>query len=139
MYTFQNSPMTFKASADVCTCRFVKLDTSDVGSVIQGAAASDVCIGVSGVAEQLQPSIGGTTNVHALSGYSCQVYSVGQVAILEVGTGGLTVGDTVCSDSVGKGVTSSGTAGKTYYAIALETGVAGDRVRVLVVPGVKTS
>ena len=140
MFPMFSNSMTRKAGADVYACRFVKLSTSDVGAVIQGAAAADVCVGVSAQENFYPPSTpGATADLHAPSGYSCRFFPIGNEAVLELGTGGCTVGDTLCSDANGKGVVSSATAGKTFYAQALETGVAGDRVRVMVYPGVKTS
>ncbi len=138
MYTTLNNPKTFGAGGDVYVCRFVKF-TSNAGSVVQAAAASDAVIGVSTQDERLPSTLGGTADLAAASGQGVKVFTVGQEAVLELGTGGCTAGNTLESDANGKGVVSSATAGKTYAAIALETGVAGDRVRVWIQPGNKST
>lgn len=78
MYTTLNCPRTFGASGDVYVCRFVKVDASGVGSVIQAAAAANVCIGVSAQEERLPSTLGGTADLAAASGQSVKVFTYGQ-------------------------------------------------------------
>lgn len=141
MTASQCNYFTFKAAADVYKGRFVKLSTSDTGSVVQASDELDLTIGISGPFDYYPPGVvGSTALLHAPSGRPCQVIMPGSTALLQLGTGGATVGDTLAADADGMGVASGTNVGNTFGALALETGVADDFIRVLVVPiSVKTT
>jgi hypothetical protein len=132
---------TFKAAGDVYQGRFVMLSTSDTGSVVQANDALDLTIGVSGPFEFYPPGVVGSVDLlHAPTGKMCQVVMPGSIALLQLGTGGATVGATLAADADGKGVAAGTNVGNTFGAIALEAGSANDFIRVLVVPiSVKTT
>lgn len=136
-----NTPsFTLKATADINVCRFVKISASDTGGGTMGSAAADRTLFISDSSDYYPPGVdSATAGVAGPSGKSCKLYGPGSVAMLELGTGGCTVGDGLVSDASGKGVVVTATAGRPFWAYALETGVAGDRVRVFLQPGVVTS
>jgi hypothetical protein len=106
------------AEAAINPRRLVKFGTAD-GSVIQAAAAADKPIGV---ADQLgQLTVGGRVDV-VMAGI-CEV---------ELG-GGVTRGDPITADAVGRGVLAAPAAGTNNGVVgrALMSGVLGDVVTVI--------
>jgi len=112
---------TYYAGAEINACRFVKPGSAD-NAVIQAAANTDGIIGVSGslVAALAQP---------------VDIAHTGLAKLLLGGT--VTRGDKLTSDANGKGVELSDTilasAAAHCGAIALQSGVVGDIIDVLVV------
>jgi hypothetical protein len=117
------------ANGNIAPSRFVKLDTTDTGRVVQ-CGAGDKVYGVS------QPQVhnialsgGGFSTPDdgyaAAAGEMLNIYGPGDPGVLlEIGSGGCTNGDRLESDVNGKGVTS--TVDKHEYgAIALATCSAG--------------
>lgn len=123
-------PMVYVASATILVSRFVK--SSGVGTVAQQGTAGDPCIGISQDGGRYAPVPSNTADPveAAQSGETLDVIQPGENrdATLLLGTGGATVGGHLMSDANGKGVAV--TTGKHAGAIALETGVAGEVIRV---------
>lgn len=112
---------SFNAEAAVSPFRIVKVGAAD-GGVIQGAAASDVLLGVSG--EMGQSTVGGR----------CDVVMDG-IADVEYG-GTVTRGARLTSDATGRAVAAAPAAGTNngVIGIALVSGVVGDIGSALVSP-----
>lgn len=137
MYATPRTAMpSFKAGGPIYKCRFLELSTSADWTVTQAnAGAADILFGVSGDYDKYPPSTpGATAGLHAETGDTVAVIFPGEIAILELGSGGATRGVGLIPDSDGKGVAVGATAGSTFYAQALEAGSAGDYIRVLVLP-----
>lgn len=111
----------YTANATVNPSRFVKFDSAD-DLVIQGAAATDLLIGVS------------VETIGASSGESLDVIHAG-LAYVEAG-GNITRGTKVTSDANGKAVAAAPAAGSNVQVggIALASAVSGDLIPVLVLP-----
>jgi hypothetical protein len=126
--------VAFRAGGDVAPCRFVTLSAS--AFTIQAATANQPPIGVSfsGTREAPVPS---ASPLLAIAGEGCPIWGPGETALLELG-GTVTTGALLKSDASGKGVAiaASGTDLQRYGAVALEPGAAGERIRVLIQPGV---
>lgn len=110
--------LTGACEAAVAGYRFVKDGATD-GSLLQGALATDLLIGIS---NQLGGNIGDNAD-----------YIVSGEAELELG-GAVTRGQRLTSDANGKGVTTA-VAGNILGAIARTSGVAGDIIPVFVIFG----
>lgn len=108
----------YAAGGAIAARRLVKVGSAD-GAVLQAAAATDLIVGIS-------PELG------ADSGARCDVYHLG-IAELELG-GEVARGGQVTADADGKGVAVSA-AGQRVGAIALQSGVSGDIIRVLSMAG----
>lgn len=112
---------SYQAGATINPFRIVKFGAADY-EVIQGAAAADALIGV-------------TTEVDASTGERVDVIHSG---IADVKLGGTVArGALVTSDANGQGVAAAPAAGTNNGVIgrALVSGVSGDVIPVLVVPG----
>jgi hypothetical protein len=122
--------MVYVASATILVSRFVK--SSGVGTVAQQGTAGDPCVGISQDGGRYAPVPSNTADPveAAQSGETLDVIAPGEQrdATLLLGTGGATVGGHLMSDASGRGVAV--TTGKHACAIALETGVAGEVIRV---------
>jgi hypothetical protein len=118
-----------QANGTIAPCRFVKLDPSASFSAIQ-AGAGDRTFGIS-VDATIDPPLSGASTAAANAGDQLEYYTPGEVCRLELGTGGCTAGDLLKPDANGKGI--AGVAATQFYgAEALETGVAGEFVNVMV-------
>ena len=115
------SPLSFKAGATVNINRFVKLNTT-AGEVIQGAAGTDIVIGVA-----------------ALGGAAADNIPVQMAGKAKVTAGAaVALNAQVTSDATGRAVTVA--TGNTAAGLALQAaGAAGDVIEVLLatpnVPG----
>jgi hypothetical protein len=116
---------TFNAGASVNHARFVKFDTDDE-TVIQSAAAADFTIGVS----DFSPNATATA-----SGERVDVQLTDVATVTYGGT--VTRGQLVISDSTGRAITATATAGTNVRAcgVAMVSGVVGDLGAVLLTPG----
>lgn len=137
-----NVDMTFRATGDINTRRFVTTDAAlTAGFGVKqavAAAVTQVVIGISQDYDKAAPGLAGSTaGLAAASGDQLLVKGWGSVAMLELGTGGCAAWDGMVPDVNGKGVVASSNAGVVYNALALEPGAAGDFVRVLVLPPVQ--
>ena len=119
------------AGGNVNPCRFIKLDSSADFQAVLATAATDDLFGISQDAQRTAP-ITGASDYAAVSGESLPHYENGSVCLLELGSGGATRGNLLVSDGSGKGVVaaSSGTALQCIGAQALESGSAGEFIRV---------
>jgi hypothetical protein len=110
----------YTAGGAVTARRIVKFDGS--GNIVQGAAATDLLIGVS-------------TDIDAISAGPVDVI-MGGTARIKAG-GIITRGQQVTSDSAGKAVVAEPASGVTVrvIGIALETSADGDEIDVLLRQG----
>lgn len=130
---------SLKAGGDIYKCRFVELSTSADWTCTQAnAGATDIILGVSGDFDKSPPGVtGSTAGLHAASGDTVTVLYPGEVAMLQLGSGGATRGVGLVPDSNGKGVAYTANAGATFNAIAMEAGSEDDFIRVYIVPPVQ--
>jgi hypothetical protein len=112
-------PEAFKAGAAISQFRFVKAG-ADATHLIQAAAATDTVLGI-----YAAPQNANTED-------KLDVVYVGRT-ILEVGTAGVSFGDRLTSDSVGRAVTAA--TGNKIGAVALATGTVGQFIPVVLAPG----
>ena len=127
-----NTPARLVAGGTIYPCRFVKPSTAADDRGLQ-ATANDRLIGISydhGKHAPLSDLV--TDNPHAEAGDSLGLYGDGDNnVLLELG-GTVTRGDRIKADANGKGVTvaTTGTTIQQSGAVALESGVAGEKIRV---------
>lgn len=114
---------TYYASGAVAAYRFVALGSAD-NTMVQASAATDQLIGIS-------DSLGGEDT------RPFDVGMLGDIVPLDIG-GTVTRGNDLTADANGKGVAVSATVAAASNvnvgAIALQSGVDGDRINVLVFP-----
>lgn len=126
--------MVYVASGTILVSRFVK--SSGVGTVAQQSTAGAMCLGVSQEGGRAAPLPANTADPveAAQSGESLNVILPGEGIdpMIVLGTGGATVGNELQSDANGKAIVCS-TDEKYVQAIALETGSAGEAIRVRLV------
>lgn len=132
-----NDGPSMKANGTIAPSRFVKIDTSGDHLVVQATAGSgshgDLPIGICQVGQKNPPGVlGSDSAVAAAAGDPIQIWTLGDVAPLTCGSGGLTRGDQVKSDASGQGITASST-GDLVGAIAIESGAAAAVVLVQIV------
>lgn len=123
----------FKAGGDINPKRFVVIDATDTNTVVEASGVTAVLVGISTDATKASPSDGAST-LAAEDGDHIETRMDGEVALLNLGTGGATAGDKLTSDSDGKGITSS-TDEDYWGALALESGSAGEDIEVLIMTG----
>ena len=113
---------SYDAGAAIAKYRIVKFGASD-GAVIQGAAATDLVIGVN-------------ESLDVASGERVDVIRAG-IAEVEFG-GTIARGAKVVSDATGKAVAAAPSAGSNVQVIGIAevSGVSGDIARVLISPSV---
>jgi hypothetical protein len=127
---------SYRALGDIGTCRFVTQSAS-YDDAITESNSGDQPIGVSGKDTRTPPYSGLDDGLHAVSGEAALVYTAGDEALLDLG-GTVTAGDYVKPDNSGKGVTASTDKDKVCVK-ALESGVDGERIRVIVLPPMQLS
>ncbi|GAB6165613.1 hypothetical protein JCM19992_16130 [Thermostilla marina] len=129
-----NTPPQLVAAGDIRPCRFVKIAAQHKAAECD---ANELPIGVSQQGTD-KPEIENLSSatLAAAAGESLQIYSVGDVCLLEAGAT-INAGDRLKSDADGKGVpiATTGTALQNYGAVALQDGAAGELVRVFVLIG----
>lgn len=120
------------SGGDIRPARFIKLSTSADHTVLE-SDANERIFGVSIDAAQDAP-IPNADGDAADSGDFFRYFGPEEEATLELGTGGATRGDMLKSDADGKGVVaaSTGTTVQWIGAEALESGSAGEKIKVLV-------
>ena len=127
----------FACGGDIYPKRFVKRSTAADFTVLQADADSQPC-GISQAWTRDAPGLSGASTVAGASGDSIQVHSnlsgetQDSTVWLELG-GTVTRGARLMPDANGKGITA--TSGKYYGAIADESGVSGEFIRVTPVIG----
>lgn len=121
----------YVAGGNISPAVFVMLSTSADHTVLQ-ATAGALCIGVSGRSTHTAPLSGLDDGYNAVDGESVRIYVEGEVC-------GLTLGGTVAAGdrlkATTNGVAITGTAGATYHARALQAGVSGEIIDVIVEHG----
>lgn len=113
--------LSYDASATINPYRFVKEATDP--KVAQAASAADDVVGI---ANYLGVTYSATAEVNTVE------VNVTRIAELEF-AGAVARGAKITSNADGKGLAAVST--NKYYAIALAAAVAGDRKKVLLVPG----
>lgn len=114
------------ANGNIAPCRFVRLDTSNEGRVVQSGAGEDIW-GISQPYERRHTLL--SDGYAAIAGENVNVIGPGDdEALLDLG-GTVSVGDYLKADANGKGVVGSTDKDKTG-AVALTAGVSGDRIKV---------
>ena len=127
-------PINYVAGGTIEPCRFV-IHSTATKTVTQAAAVTSPYAGISQEGSAAPP-ISGAATAAATSGTGLRVYGPGEECTLEIGSGGVTAGDMLVSDSSGKGITRSAynSANVQFVgAIALATASAGELCPVRVV------
>lgn len=120
----------YVANGNIRPSRFVKLDTTAVGKVLE-ADANDPVYGVSQEGTRNPPYSSLDDGFCAIAGENVRVYTEPEECWLQIGSGGCTVDDMLKSDADGKGVTTT-TETENAGALALETGLEDQLIRVRV-------
>jgi hypothetical protein len=122
----------FRAGAAVSPSRIIK--QSAAFTAIQATAKSDKPLGITRQWSKFPPIVDYSLSADHATAAGDPIAFAGplNVELVEVGSGGLTAGDDVTSDSVGKGITFSGTGWSV--GIALEAAPAGSFCPVWVFP-----
>lgn len=118
------------AGGDINPSRFVRISTAANKTVLEADAGSRT-YGISQEGTQDTPLPNAST-LAAAAGDQLRLYKRGEIALLEIGSGGCTAGDALKSDGDGKGVTTT-TNNDWVGAEALETAAAGEKALVEVV------
>lgn len=129
-----NTPPVLVAGGNIRPSRFVKSSSTADHRGLE-ADANEMVIGISGEGGKYPPLNDlVTTNNHAEAGDPIRLYGDGDICLLELGSGGATRGLRLISDGDGKGVAmaTSGTTIQHFGAVALESGLEGDKIRVQV-------
>lgn len=131
MFGFE--PIPALAGGTINPCRFIAQDTAADNQVVQAGANARVC-GISTEAPRDAP-IDGASGVAASLGDGNMMYNPeGNVCLLEIGSGGITRGAEIKSDTDGTGIAAATTGAVKQWvgAWALESAVQGELARVLV-------
>lgn len=124
--------VTFVAGGAIAPSRFVQLSSANDYTVVQPSVANSECLGISQVGTKNPPgTTGASTNAATADNDPIQVFVPGDVAIIELGTGGAVRGQWLTTDTVGRGVGTS-TVGHWCSAKALQSGAIGEFIEVLV-------
>lgn len=124
-----NSP-NYIAGGDIRTCRFVKMGAADL--TVLESDANEAVIGISQEGAKSAP-IPGASVLAAAAGENIDVHGLGVECLLVI-SDTVARGAYVKSDADGAGVTlaTTGTTAQNVGAMALQSGVAGDKIRVVV-------
>jgi hypothetical protein len=120
------------AGGDIRPARFVKISTAADYTLLE-ADANERIFGIAENASQDAPIPSADADA-ADAGDSFNFYMSGEECLLELGSGGVTRGGMLISDADGKGVAAAttGTTVQWIGAEAIESGSAGEKVRVIV-------
>lgn len=122
------------ATGNVSPCRFVKLGVAadETGTA---AGANEAVIGISGDGSRNAPGTAGDDGFIAVAGETIPVFGPGRKCLLELG-GTVTRGDRLKSGAAGVGVAAAttGTTRQECGAVALQSGVSGQKVLVVIIP-----
>lgn len=128
----RNQSPNLIAGGTIYPHRFVKVSTAADNTALQGSANAAV-IGISGVGTKDAPGVTGNTYAAAAAD-PLEIFGLGDIPLLEAGSGGFTRGDWLKSDADGKGVPIAGTGGnQNIGAKALESAAEGELGRVQIV------
>lgn len=121
----------YVAGGNISPAVFVMLSTTADSTILQ-ATAGALTIGVSSRSTHTAPLSGLDDGYNAVEGESVRIFVEGEVC-------GLTLGGTVAAGdrlkATTNGVAITGTAGATYGARALEAGISGEIIQVIVENG----
>ncbi len=121
------------ANGNIPPCRFVKLDTSAADKVLV-CGAGESPYGVSGPGVRNVPGdIGLDDGYHAIAGHNCLVFGPPEKDVLLEAGGTITIGALLKSGAAGVAVATV-TNLDIVGAIAMQAGVAGDLIRVQLIP-----
>lgn len=134
-HAFTNFP-GMVAGATIAPKRLLKLSTSAEFTLIHNAAATTACIAVSGEGQKVAPGLPGADSaVHAEAGDQLlDILGPGNVVKLVAGSGGVTKGANVESDSVGLGVIPSGAGEHCIAGQALTAAAEGEDFYLFFIP-----
>ena len=121
----------FEAATTVRPSRFVKMSVTHDSKVDEANAADVALLGISAEWNQDAPIPSETTGDAAASGEHVRVYGMGDICLIDLGSGGCTVGQYLKPDADGKGIVAT-VATDFIGALALEGGAENDKVRVQV-------
>lgn len=124
------------AGGNITPSRFVAQNTSYDSTVDNASSANQRCLGVSQTGTRKAPGTGADDGYAAVAGEPVQVYMPGEVAPLQIGSGGVTRGQLIKTDASGNGVAAATTGQNLQWvhAQALESGASGEIINVLVLP-----
>lgn len=135
MSSFGFEPVPLVAGGTIVRGRFIKLSTAADNTALQ-AGANAMVHGIAEMAPRDAPIDGADATTIAAATNSDPVPYIpeGNVCLLEIGTGGVTRGAEIKSDSDGTGILAATTGATKQWvgAIALETASAGEFARVQV-------
>jgi len=117
------------AGGDINPSRFVTIDTTARYTVVESNSGDTKILGISDESTKNAPQTGGS-DLHAESGDHVRIFGYTEDPLLKLG-GTVTAGDFIKPDNAGKGVTAGAAA--VAAAIALESGVDGDLIKVQIV------
>lgn len=122
----------FQAGGDIRPARFVKLSGAADFTVLE-ADANERVFGIATDATR-DPPLPNASALAAAAGDQLRIHGVGEETTIELGSGGATRGAMLVSDADGKAVAaaSTGTTVQWIGAEALESGLEGELIRVVV-------
>lgn len=123
----------FKATANISPSRFVVITSGSPFEVTQASAATDRLFGISEKGTYYAPGTAADSGYAIPTGKVGRIHQEGEECLLKLG-GTVAAGDLLTSDASGQGVayTVSGTTKKGIGARALQDGVSGEFIRVVV-------
>ncbi len=122
------------ATGNVSPCRFVKLDTTaDLSCAAAGS--NEAVVGISGEGSRIAPGTPGDDGYIAIATETVPVFGPGRKCLLELG-GTVTRGDRLKSGAAGVGVAAAttGTTRQEIGAVALQSGISGQKILVVIQP-----
>lgn len=121
-----------RAGGNITPFRIVKIGTTQDSEALISASATSPNIGIAHGGTRRAPGTGDDDGFAAIDGENIPIWGTGCIGLVQlVGTSAR--GDAITSDASGLGTTTT-TEGDCIVGWALQSGVAGDVVRVLVNP-----
>lgn len=120
----------YVADGNINVSTFVKHTGTTVDFRVSAAGAGDRIAGVAQEGPKAAPIPGASATLAAAQGDHLRVYGIGEECLLSIGAT-VAAGDRLKSDASGLG-TPTTAAGDEFGAIAMQNGVNGDKIRVLV-------
>lgn len=133
MYTPQ---VTYIANGNISPRRFLTTVTGNgnADKVVQASASTAILVGVSFDATRYPPGSPADDGYLAIAGEQCPAHTAGHICNLDIGGTVSNAGVLLTSDANGKGIAQAPADGTTCYygAMARQTGVSGDTIKVVV-------
>lgn len=127
---------SFVANGNISPRRFLTTVTGNgnADKVVQASASTAIIVGVSFNATRFPPESPADDGFLAIAGEQCPAHTAGHICLLDLGGTVSNAGVLLTTDGNGKGIAQAPSDGTTCYygAIARETGVSGDAVKVVV-------